>query len=417
MACVEGFFIYNAKGDPIIYRVYRDNLSLRVVSDIFRTRVLHYQASQSAPVCQSGSLTLAHIACQDVFLVAVVKNNANVVMALKWLDLLVQLFSHYFHKVKEKHIRENFVLIYELLDEVCDYGIPQITDPFTLKAYIFQKGEYQTDKHDPGGNVTLQVTGAVAHRNPTTVYKKNEVYLDIVETINVLMSKDGSVLRADVEGRVLMKAFLSGMPECCLGFNMAGEDCTFSTIVRQSDWESRKSISFVPPDNGNKSEFEIMRYRISDQVSVPFKVIPNIVESGRTRCSVDVVIKSLFERSLSANSVQINIPVPPQTAKVNIKKSKGDAKYDGSLGVIRWNISKFSGQKQHTLSADVVLVSTTREKKTWNRPPVSITFNVPMFSASQLRVLYLKIQEKSGYAVEKWVRKVCKAGGFHCRIK
>lgn len=57
---------------------------------------------------------------------------------------LVQLFSHYFHKVKEKNIRENFVLIYELLDEVCDYGIPQITDPFTLKAYIFQKGEYQT---------------------------------------------------------------------------------------------------------------------------------------------------------------------------------------------------------------------------------------------------------------------------------
>lgn len=83
-----------------------------------------------------------------------------------------------------------------------------------------------------------------------------------------------------------MKAFLSGMPECCLGFNMAGEDCTFSTIVRQSDWELKKSISFVPPDNGNKSEFEIMRYRISDQVSVPFKVIPNIVESGRTRCSV-----------------------------------------------------------------------------------------------------------------------------------
>lgn len=65
--------------------------SLRVVSDIFRTRVLHYQASQSAPVCQSGSLTLAHIACQDVFLVAVVKNNANVVMALKWLDLVCTL--------------------------------------------------------------------------------------------------------------------------------------------------------------------------------------------------------------------------------------------------------------------------------------------------------------------------------------
>jgi AP-1 complex subunit mu len=55
----------------------------------------------------------------------------------------VQLFSHYFKKVKEKRIRENFVLIYELLDEVCDYGIPQITDPFALKSYIFQKGAFQ----------------------------------------------------------------------------------------------------------------------------------------------------------------------------------------------------------------------------------------------------------------------------------
>lgn len=31
-------------------------------------------------------MTLAHLACQDVFLVTVIKNNANVMMALKWLD-------------------------------------------------------------------------------------------------------------------------------------------------------------------------------------------------------------------------------------------------------------------------------------------------------------------------------------------
>lgn len=89
-----------------------------------------------------------------------------------------------------------------------------------------------------------------------------------------------------MEGRVLMKAFLSGMPECRLGFNMHGEDCTFSSIVRQVDWESQRAISFIPPDSINKSEFEIMKYRMSDQVSCPFSIIPNVVESGRTRCSV-----------------------------------------------------------------------------------------------------------------------------------
>jgi hypothetical protein len=33
-------------------------------------------------------MTLAHLACQDVFLVTVIRNNANVMMALKWLDLV-----------------------------------------------------------------------------------------------------------------------------------------------------------------------------------------------------------------------------------------------------------------------------------------------------------------------------------------
>lgn len=54
---------------------------------------------------------------------------------------LIKLFEAYFKKVKQKNIKANFVLIYELLDEVCDDGIPQITDPATLKSYIFQKGQ------------------------------------------------------------------------------------------------------------------------------------------------------------------------------------------------------------------------------------------------------------------------------------
>ena len=55
---------------------------------------------------------------------------------------IVTLFQSYFRKVKEKQIKNNFVLIYELLDEVCDNGIPQITDPATLKSLIMQKGTF-----------------------------------------------------------------------------------------------------------------------------------------------------------------------------------------------------------------------------------------------------------------------------------
>ena len=46
-------------------------------------------------------------------------------------------------------------------------------------------------------NATMQVTGAVSWRREGLRYKKSEVYLDIVESINVLMTAKGARARAD----------------------------------------------------------------------------------------------------------------------------------------------------------------------------------------------------------------------------
>lgn len=53
----------------------------------------------------------------------------------------MQLFKSYFGGTfNETAIKNNFVLIYELLDETIDFGYPQITDPAIMKSFIFQKG-------------------------------------------------------------------------------------------------------------------------------------------------------------------------------------------------------------------------------------------------------------------------------------
>lgn len=54
---------------------------------------------------------------------------------------------------------------------------------------------------------------------PARRYKKNEVFLDVVEKVNMLMSHQGQLIRGEVLGALKMKAFLSGMPECKLGLN------------------------------------------------------------------------------------------------------------------------------------------------------------------------------------------------------
>ena len=52
------------------------------------------------------------------------------------------------------------------------------------------------------------------------------MYLDILEQVNVLMNSKGTVLRCDVNGKMTMKSFLTGMPEIKVGLNDMLEVCT-----------------------------------------------------------------------------------------------------------------------------------------------------------------------------------------------
>ena len=48
------------------------------------------------------------------------------------------------HKVNEETVKNNFVVIYELLDEVLDYGYPQQVELQALKGIVTQQGLKQT---------------------------------------------------------------------------------------------------------------------------------------------------------------------------------------------------------------------------------------------------------------------------------
>jgi len=43
--------------------------------------------------------------------------------------------------------------------------------------------------------------------------------LDVVESVNLLVNSNGTVVRSEVMGALKMRTFLSGMPECKLGLN------------------------------------------------------------------------------------------------------------------------------------------------------------------------------------------------------
>ena len=113
------------------------------------------------------------------------KKNSNAATILLFLHKLCDVFTEYFKELEEESIRDNFVIIYELLDEMMDFGYPQTTESKILQEYITQ----ESHKLEKQARPPMAVTNAVSWRSEGLKYRKNEVFLDVVESVNLLVSR------------------------------------------------------------------------------------------------------------------------------------------------------------------------------------------------------------------------------------
>eukprot|EP01112_Ceratiomyxa_fruticulosa_P007794 TRINITY_DN2028_c0_g1_i1.p1 TRINITY_DN2028_c0_g1~~TRINITY_DN2028_c0_g1_i1.p1 ORF type:complete len:431 (-),score=72.87 TRINITY_DN2028_c0_g1_i1:167-1459(-) len=429
---ISAVFLMNQKGEVLISRIYRDDIS-RGVANAFRLEVIGSKDVRT-PLKSIGSTSFMWIKHSGIYLVGVSRANADCALVFEVLYRIVDIFKSYFDNLDEDAIRNNFVLVYELLDEIMDFGYPQNCSSDILKMYITQGKDKFKEKSTVAKSkqATIHVTGATPWRNPDIRHRKNEIFIDIVESVNLLMSSEGNVLRADVSGQVQMKCFLSGMPECKFGMNdkilmdkenrvgtgrsshgIEIDDCTFHQCVKLGKFDTDRTISFVPPDG----EFELMRYRTTENINLPFKILPTIAEIGRSRIECSVTVKSVFSNKMFGSNVVISIPCPKNTAVAHIVVAAGRAKYIPEQDAILWKVRRFPGDTEYTLRAEVELMATmSLEKKAWSRPPITMEFQVPMFTASGFHVRFLKVVEKSNYNTIKWVRYLTKAGQYQIRI-
>jgi AP-2 complex subunit mu-1 len=336
-----------------------------------------------------------------------------------------------------------------LVVEILDFGYPQNTDVDVLKMYVTPDNLSSAIRSTSGmpkdtSKITMQATGAQSWRRGDIKYRKNEVFVDVIEDVNLLMTANGTVLRADVSGQIMMRAYLSGTPECKFGLNdqlvigqsggidadgpignqdgnkkatraAAGsvtlEDCQFHQCVELGKFDTDRTISFVPPDG----EFEMMRYRATENVNLPFKIHAIVREVGTMKVEYSIAIKANFGNKLSATNVAVKVPTPLNTAKISERTTQGKAKYEPENNCIVWKIARFVGGSEYVLSAEAHLTSMTNQKA-WSRPPLNLTFSLLMFTSSGLLVRYLKVFEKNNYSSVKWVRYMTRAGSYEIRF-
>ena len=135
--------LINIKGEVLIYRCYKYDVSRQETMEFCR-KIISTKEAKEMPIIYMNGVSYIFTTEGEIVLLATTKSNVNTAMMFNFLYSFIKICKNYFGEFSEAKIRENFVLIYELLDEVMDYGYPQLTDADLLKKFIFH-GKMKND--------------------------------------------------------------------------------------------------------------------------------------------------------------------------------------------------------------------------------------------------------------------------------
>ncbi|KAK6938864.1 Mu homology domain [Dillenia turbinata] len=459
---ISQFFVLSQRGDNIVFRDYRGEVP-KGSAEIFFRKVKFWkedgEEGDAPPIFNVDGVNYFHVKVAGLLFVATTRVNLSPSLVLELLQRIARVIKDYLGILNEDSLRKNFVLVYELLDEVIDFGYVQTTSTEVLKSYVFNEPIVidaarmpslgpaaifmQGNKRMPGTAVTKSVVA-----NEPGGRKREEIFVDIIERLSVTFSSSGYILTSEIDGTIQMKSYLTGNPEIRLALNddlsigssgrslydyssSAGsgavvlDDCNFHESVHLDSFDIDRTLTLVPPDG----EFPVMNYRITQAFRPPFRINTLIEEAGSLRAEVIIKVRAEFSSDITANTVVIQMPLPSYTTRVSFELEPGSVgnttDFKEASRRLEWGLKKanyslfFSivGGSEHTLRAKLTFSQESHGNITREAGPVSMTFTIPMYNASRLQVKYLQIAKKSkAYNPYRWVRYVTQANSYVARI-
>lgn len=389
--------------------------------------------------------------------------------AVEMLNKLVNSFKDFCGILSEESLRRNFILIYELLDEMIDFGYPQTTSAECLKLCVHSdavsvdnsiisklpKLSILPSNHQSRTVPSTAVTRPIGMSSSSalatsasslsqlsvfsnnSVSRRNEIFVDILERVNVLINKSGDLVNMDIDGLIQMKSYLSSSSEIKVSLN---EDLSIATddiserhgqlssshqlddvtfhecaIPNILEFYRTRIFSIVPPEG----EFVLMNYRLCNNQSIhlPFRIYPQILFNEKNKIELIISIKADIPQTNYGTNMVIFCSVPPTTRSVSaeVLNSVGSGDYSPTDQRIVWQIKKLTGGQECTLRARVSL-SPSSNDSVGNLGPLSMTFEIPMFNLSNLQVRYLRINESSTNTPFRWVRYVTQSQSYVHRL-
>lgn len=448
---ISQFYILSLRGDTIILRDYLGNVPKRS-SEVFFRKVKFWdkEGGDAPPVFSVDGVNYLHVKDTSVLLVATTRENVSPSLILELLKRIAGIIKDYCGLLSEEAVRKNFLLVYELLDEVIDYGFPQNSSSEALKEFVLNDPTVLRQRTRaatllPGvGKGPTGVIKSILDTNRTGGGRRDEIFVDVVEKISCTFNSSGTVQTSQVDGAVQVKSYLTGNPAINLALNdnlaigrregpggtsgppsssevVMLDDCNFHESVSLDRFETERALTLVPPDG----EFAVMNYRSTYNFKPPFKVY-TIVEDdphSATKAIVFIKLRAEFAESKAASGLEVVVPMPPEVSRLACDhatdvKPAGSQSWDWQEKARRlvWKFKRVQGNTEHMLKVRVSLEDGVPAALRKSMGPMNLQFTIPMYCASRLSVRYLQILKNDPkYQPYRWVRYVTMSNSYVIR--
>ena len=442
------FYILSPRGDVIVWKDYLGDVP-RISSEIFFRNLKFWKDGEEAPpVFNVDGVTYLHIKEGGVELVATTRNNVAPSFVLEFLKRICNIIRDYCAVLSEDAIRKNITLVYELLDEVIDYGLPQSTSTEALKTFVLNEPTVltaQASTSKPLFGLNKGPTGvfkSVLDTNRTDGKRRDEIFVDVVERLTCTFNSSGFVSSSQVDGAVQIKSYLSGNPplkiklnddlvigkrEMAFGYGDSSsqrsshvvflDDCSFHECANLDHFDVDRTISLVPPDG----EFALMNYRTTHGFKPPFRVHATVEPDTMSDSKAILALQLWCEipSDKSANGLEVELLAPKYVQRVHCDADpKGLYTFDYSekTHMLRWKFKRCQGGHEVYLKARLTLERAYGPGLKSEMGPINLKFTIPMYSASRISLKYLQILKKDkNYNPYRWVRYVTSSNSYSFR--
>lgn len=441
---ISQIFILSSKGDHLIYKDFRGEASKDSIN-VFYEMVTALSGDQPPVVMTHKDHHFIHVRQGGLYWVASTKTNPSPFTIIEFLNRLAALTKDYCGSLSEKSVRMNFALIYELLDEMVDFGYIQTTSTDILKNFIQTEAVSSKpfslfDLSNVGlfGAETQQskVAPSVAASRPIMSSRgeqggKNEIFVDVIERLSVVIGSNGVLMKADIQGEIRIKCFLPTCSEMRIGLNeelnigksqlkgyssaVRVDECRFHQAVKLDEFDTFRILKVCP----SQGEQTVMQYQLCDELpcAPPFQLFPSVEKDYVNRVLIFLKLRCDLPPKSTALNVSITVPVPKGSVSMSQELSSPDqtAELQPKSKALLWEIPRFPGGAQLSalFKVDVPGLSSASLLEVG---PVSMSFELPKQTCTGLQIRFLRLSPTQTGLSQRWVRYVTHSDSYTIRI-